>query len=36
LMANDVLFGRSLQCAPGHLAAIATAEREYELQSIVL
>ncbi|HVT97274.1 MAG TPA: 4'-phosphopantetheinyl transferase superfamily protein [Acidobacteriaceae bacterium] len=36
LMANNVLFGRNLHCAPGHLAAIATAEREYELLSIVL
>jgi 4'-phosphopantetheinyl transferase len=36
LMADVALFGRNLQCAPGHLAAIATAEREYELQSIVL
>lgn len=35
-MADAILLGRDLETEPGHLAAIATTEREYELQSIIL
>lgn len=35
-MVNAVLLGRDLETEPGHLAAIATTEREYELQSVIL
>jgi 4'-phosphopantetheinyl transferase len=35
-LAEAVLFGRDLECEPGHLAALAAPERDYELQSIVL
>jgi 4'-phosphopantetheinyl transferase len=35
-MADAVLFGRDLETEPGHLAAIASANREYALLSFVL
>jgi 4'-phosphopantetheinyl transferase len=34
-MADAVLLGRDLETDPGHLAAIATTDRDYELQFIV-
>lgn len=35
-LAEAVLFGRDLECEPGHLAALATPGREYDLHSIAL
>jgi 4'-phosphopantetheinyl transferase len=35
-MADVVIFGQDLQCAPGYIAAIATRERECAIQSLTL